>query len=198
MPEGLRRRPCLEEGVAWPGIPVDPELVRHAWERGVNCFPTTAAGRLFDAAAALTGLCLGATYEGQGPMLLEAAAGAAAAEPLELPLARDRHGVWRCDWGPLLPLLLDEGLPPAERAARFHATLAAVIAALAERLRAETGVAAVGLTGGCFQNRRLTEEAAARLTAARFHLLLPERVPANDAGLSYGQAVEAVAASRRR
>ncbi len=182
---------CWELGMDWPEIPGDPELLRHAWSRGVNTFTTTAAGRLFDAAAALTGLCLRATYEGQGPMVLEAAAGSG--EAIELPLAPDEAGVWRSDWGPLVSMLLDRSRPVAERAGRFHATLAAALVAQAVRVREEHGVARVGLTGGCFQNRRLTETALAGLEAAGFEVLLATRIPANDAGLSYGQAVEAAA-----
>ncbi len=185
-----------EAGVGWPELPGDRDLLHHAWARGVNRFTTTAAGRLFDGAAALVGLCTTATYEGQGPMLLEAAAGGAAGEAIALPLIRDEGGVWRTDWAPLLPMLLDGHLSVAERAACFHATLAAAIVAQAERVREATGVAVVGLTGGCFQNRLLTEQAAVGLATAGFEVLLPTRIPANDAGLSYGQVVEAAALGR--
>ncbi|NCO58711.1 MAG: carbamoyltransferase HypF [Nitrospirae bacterium CG18_big_fil_WC_8_21_14_2_50_70_55] len=184
---------CWEAGVGWSELPGDPDFLHQAWARGVNCFTTTAAGRLFDAAAALTGLGGFATYEGQGPMRLEAAAGGAAGDPLALPLVRDAAGVWRTDWAGLLPMLLDRQLTVAERAGRFHASLAAAIVAQARAVRAASGVAVVGLTGGCFQNRLLTEQAQAGLAAAGFHVLLASRVPANDAGLSYGQAVEAAA-----
>jgi len=95
-----------------------------------------------------------------------------------------------------LPMLLDGHLSVAERAACFHATLAAAIVAQAERVREATGVAVVGLTGGCFQNRLLTEQAAVGLATAGFEVLLPTRIPANDAGLSYGQVVEAAALGR--
>ncbi len=184
---------CWEAGVSWPDLPGDRALLHHAWTRGVNRFTTTAAGSLFDGAAALTGLCLTATYEGQGPMLLEAAAGGAVGAAIPLPLARTDDGLWRTNWGPLLPMLLDGHLSVAERAASFHTTLAAAIVAQAKVVRDDTGVETVGLTGGCFQNRLLTEQAAAALAAAGFDLLLATRIPANDAGLSYGQAVEAAA-----
>lgn len=184
---------CWEAGVVWPDLPGDRDLLHHAWARGVNRFTTTAAGRLFDGAAALTGLCLTATYEGQGPMLLEAAAGGAVGAAIPLPLARADDGVWRADWAPLLPLLLDDHLSVAERAACLHATLAAALVAQAVAVGEESDVGVVGLTGGCFQNRLLTEQAAAGLAAAGFEVLLATRIPANDGGLSYGQAVEAAA-----
>jgi hydrogenase maturation protein HypF len=63
----------------------------------------------------------------------------------------------------------------------------------AVRVRERTRVVRVGLTGGCFQNRILTEAAVARLEGAGFQVLLHAQVPCNDAGISYGQAVEAAA-----
>jgi len=183
---------CWDAKQPWDGVPGDVAFLRQAWWRSVNAPVTTAAGRLFDAAAALTGVCPEASFEGQGPMWLEAAA-VGAGEAVVLPLFPDDHGLWRTDWAPLLPMLLDAGLSVAERAASFHASLAAVLVDQAKRLREQHRVQRVGLTGGCFQNRVLTEAAVAGLTAAGFDVLLPERVPCNDAGLSYGQVVEAAA-----
>jgi hydrogenase maturation protein HypF len=183
---------CWEVGRSWGGGGDEMGLLRQAWWRSVNSPVTTAAGRLFDAAAALTGLCHTGSFEGQGPMWLEAAA-SGAAEAISLPLVRDTHDVWRSDWQPLLPMLLDEALPVAERAAIFHASLVDALVDQAVRVREETRVVRVGLTGGCFQNRILTEGAAARLEAAGFEVMLHAQVPCNDAGVSYGQVVEAAA-----
>ena len=61
---------------------------------------------------------------------------------------------------------------------------------VAELERTRSGVAVVGLTGGVFQNRRLLELAAAGLGQRGFRVLLPERIPANDGGLSYGQVAD--------
>ena len=112
------------------------------------------------------------------------------AEVVPLPLARDPLGVWRTDWASLLPMLGDETLAAAERAASFHLSLAQALVEQAKQLRAQTGILSVGLTGGVFQNRVLAEAAIGRLEAAGFTVHLPRRVPVNDAGLSFGQVIE--------
>jgi hydrogenase maturation protein HypF len=181
---------CWETGRSWQGLPQDAGLVRHAWERRLNTPQTTAAGRLFDAAAALTGLCHVASFEGQGPMLLEAACGQAEVDPVRLPLLPAATGLWISDWEPLLPLLLDESLPAMQRAACFHASLAGALLAQALQAREIHGIERIGLCGGVFQNRVLTESAWRLLTAAGFDVALPEHIPVNDAGISYGQVIE--------
>lgn len=176
--------------------PFAPDLLYQAWQRGLNCPASSAAGRLFDAAAALVGVCSQASFEGEGPMRLEALAAshpdAQAAEErvAAMPLARDAAGVWRADWTPLLPMLADESLPQAGRALLFHQAMAASLVAIAERLRDETGALDVGLAGGVFQNRLLTEFALAGLETAGFRVRLAERIPVNDAGVSFGQVIE--------
>lgn len=169
--------------------PFAPEPLHRAWAQQLNSPATSAVGRLFDAAAALCGLCLDASFEGEGPMRLEAHA-TVEGEALPLPLTRDADGVWRSDWAPLLPMLLDVHRPAAERAACFHHSLAQALVDQAVRLREDSGIRAVGLTGGVFQNRRLAEAALARLRAAGFAAYLPGRLPVNDAGISFGQTIE--------
>jgi hydrogenase maturation protein HypF len=190
---------CWEIGHPWAACP-DPEgLARRGWERGLNTPATSAVGRLFDAAAALTGLCLEAGYEGEGPMRLEAAlrdsdmgSGAVA-----LPLAPDGEGVLRADWAPLVPVLLDASRPVAERAALFHESLALTAVAVYVALRGRHPVAAVGATGGVLQNRRLADRMTALFGAAGIELGLPARLPANDACISFGQVIEQAAADAR-
>jgi hydrogenase maturation protein HypF len=181
---------CWETGHSWAGLPQHAGLARQAWERRLNTPQTTAAGRLFDAAAALTGLCNVASFEGQGPMLLEASCGHAQVDPVSLPLLRAATGLWVSDWEPLLPLLLDESLPVMQRAACFHASLASTLLAQALQARESHGIEHIGLSGGVFQNRILTENACRLLTAAGFDVALPEHIPVNDAGISYGQVIE--------
>jgi len=180
---------CWECDRVWPDLPAPDELLRHAWERHINSPQTSAAGRLFDAAAALTGICRTAGYEGQAPMQLEAAC-RGAGRLLDLPLEQDTEGVWRTDWSPLLPLLLDDARTRAERAADFHATLAGIILRQARQARASHGVNRIGLCGGVFQNRRLTGQALSLLTGSGFRVDLPDTVPLNDAGISAGQILE--------
>jgi hydrogenase maturation protein HypF len=167
-----------------------PDPLQQAWSQGLNSPASSSAGRLFDAAAALCGICTHASFEGEGPMRLEAAASSCAGRVVELPLERDRLGLWRTDWSPLLPMLADTAQPAAERAASFHLSLAQALVEQAQQLRAQTGVRSVGLTGGVFQNRLLAEAAIERLESAGFAVHLPLRVPVNDAGLSFGQVIE--------
>jgi hydrogenase maturation protein HypF len=164
-------------------------LLLHAWKRRLNAPQTSAVGRLFDAAAALTGVCSIASFEGQGPMLLEALCQADSI-PLELPLARNDSGLWVSDWQPLVESLLDKRDSAAVQAERVHATLAEALVRQALAIRQERPVDYVGLCGGVFQNRILTELAYARLRSEGFDVCLSERIPMNDAGLSFGQIIE--------
>jgi hydrogenase maturation protein HypF len=184
---------CWECGEVWPqGAYLGDPMLRKAWDCGVNAPMTTSVGRLFDAAAALTGVCLYATYEGEAPMRLESLC-LDLVSPVALPLARDAAGIWRSDWAALVPVLLSAQLNPRDRAATFHASMAQALCEQALAVRKDTGVTRVGLSGGVFQNRILTEQARALLTAAGFEVFIPQLLPVNDAAISFGQLVEAIA-----
>jgi hydrogenase maturation protein HypF len=176
-------------------------LVKAAWQARLNAPPTSSVGRLFDAAAAFLGLVLLARHEGEGPMALEAIAGTAGdglalCEDAEtLPLLHRPDGVWQADWAPLVRLLLDQRQAIATRAALFHVSLANALVAQADAARQVHGAFSVGLSGGVFQNRLLAELSLHGLAASGFRSYLPVKIPCNDAGLSFGQVVEA--ASRR-
>jgi hydrogenase maturation protein HypF len=150
---------------------------------------------LFDAAAAMLGVAEKTSFEGQGPMWLESlAAGEGAAVPL--PLERDRDGIWRSDWAPLVKRLMDateDAAPPsvtvAERATDFHASLARALLDQVTAVASEHRFDAVGLTGGVFQNQRLCERVLPMLAAAGHAAYLPEALPCNDAGLAFGQII---------
>jgi hydrogenase maturation protein HypF len=180
---------CWETGREWTGLPTGARLLHQAWQRRLNSPQTTAAGRLFDAAAALTGVCLEASYEGQGPMQLEAAC-SGPADPVELPLRQQASGLWTSDWEPLLPVLLDASRALADRAACFHASMANTLLHQARRAREAHAIDRIGLSGGVFQNRVLTEQAMALLERDGFDVTLPEDIPVNDAGLCFGQIIE--------
>jgi hydrogenase maturation protein HypF len=185
---------CWEAGLPFDG-PEPLEMLHLAWQRGSNAPLTSAAGRLFDGAAALLGVCHEASFEGQGPMWLEAlaqeapAAVTSAAVP-PLPITPDADGVLRLDWQPLLEELRTPRLPAAARAAHFHRRLAASIAALAGQLRTAHAFDAVGLTGGVFQNRLLAEQTLQTLRDNGLRGHLPLQLPANDGGLCHGQVIE--------
>ncbi len=157
----------------------------------VNAPATTSMGRLFDGVAALLDLRQRVTFEGQAAMLLEH--GAAPDERGAYTFDIREGGAGQpavIDWAPLLDGLLADlrrREDAAVIAARFHNALAELGVAVARRV----GHAQVALSGGCFQNRRLTEQLAQRLRAARFHVLLHRQVPPNDGGVSLGQVMVA-------
>ena len=179
-----------EVGRDWPAEGRDAGPLRHAWERKLNCPMTTSIGRLFDAAAALLGIAIETSYEGQAASQLEAIA-VEDASPIDLPLTRRPGGLWQSDWSPLLDALQDNNASIAARAGLFHATLAGMLLAQARAIHEMHGVTLLGLSGGVFQNRRLCERIVREATREGFAVITPEYIPCNDAGLSFGQIVEA-------
>jgi len=161
-------------------------------ETGFRAPATSSCGRLFDGVAALLGLYQKVSFEGQAAMALEYVADGGLEDSYPLPLVEE-DGVLQLDWEPLVGAVLDDvkrGEEVSAAAARFHGALVEAIVAVAARI----GESRVALTGGCFQNRLLTERAAGRLEGAGFDVLVHRRVPANDGGISLGQV--AVAAAR--
>jgi hydrogenase maturation protein HypF len=177
-----------EAGLECPVAVPDP-IVREAWQRGVNAPRSSAAGRVFDAMAAIVLGVAEASFEGQGPMWLEAQARSSGEFP-RLPVVADDQGLPRIDWSPLLGWCSDDHRSIPERASAVHLALADAICNVAEAERERSGAAIAGLTGGVFQNRLLAELATAGLASRGFRVLLPERIPCNDGGLAYGQVAE--------
>ncbi len=170
-------------------------------DRGLNSPPASSAGRLFDAVAALLGLCRERIrHEAEAAMALEAMA---ARESLDrgdrgYPAELQREGVAVMSWRPLWEALLADlqnSVRPGIVAARFHAGLARAVADLGLELADRHGLRTIVLSGGVFQNRLLLEAVSERLESAGRRVLLPRRMPTNDGGLSLGQA--AIAAARR-
>jgi hydrogenase maturation protein HypF len=181
-----------ECGEAWRGNSDPDGLAKAAWDSGLNCPVTSAAGRLFDAAAAMVCDFSQASFEAQGPMMLEALC-RHSAPGIEMNLEESDDGVLRLDWQPLLAVLRDPAVEPTLRAEIFHASMAAAIVRQAEVARGRHGVMQIGLCGGVFQNRFLTEQTSTLLKSRGFDVYLPRELPCNDAALSYGQAAEVAA-----
>jgi hydrogenase maturation protein HypF len=158
-------------------------------EHKVNCPLTSSAGRLFDAIAGLIGIRQRSSFEGQAAMELEFALNrntAAGSYHFDIQQAPG-ESVLIVDWGPMVQEVLDDvstRAPVAEIAAKFHNTLVEMIATVAHTCREPRVV----LTGGCFQNRVLTERAVTRLGDAGFRPYWHQRVPPNDGGIALGQA----------
>ena len=146
---------------------------------------TTSAGRWFDAAAGLLGLCAVMAYEGQAAMLLEAAARAHGPVDAERALVRIDGAM--LDLLPLAARLADE--PDAGRgAALFHATLAAALADWVQQAAAQSGLTTIAFGGGVFLNRILARQLGDELVARGLTVLQARQAPVNDGGLSLGQA----------
>jgi hydrogenase maturation protein HypF len=195
--EPWRAAAALAWPMGWAFAPPGEALVplaKAAWTRRVNCPPTSAVGRLFDAAAALLDLVHYADHEAQGPMALEALARLGGAPPpVHLPLCRHASGMLQADWAPLVHLLADDARSHGTRAAAFHASLAASLVAQAAAIRDAGHRFTVGLCGGVFQNRLLTAMVLDGLQRAGLRGVLPVRHPCHDGALSFGQIIEATA-----
>ncbi|MBV8991381.1 MAG: carbamoyltransferase HypF [Solirubrobacterales bacterium] len=186
IPAPLRGR---VESSAW-------EQVSRLAETGFSSPRTTSMGRLFDAVGALCGVRAEINYEGQAAIELEALCDPSeqGRYPIELTVA---DGLLEIDPRALIGAIaadLAAGADTRRVASRFHASIADVTAAACGRLAGELRAETVVLSGGVFANRRLLEATADGLARAGLRVLAPERLPAGDGGISYGQA--AVAAAR--
>jgi hydrogenase maturation protein HypF len=175
--------------------PTERRLLGQMLRQDFNAPVTTSAGRLFDGIAALIGLNQRVDFEGQAAMALEFIADTDPITNYQLSMTNSTvpNSPFIIDWQPTVEAIvadLRRGIDPAVISARFHNGLVAAMVQVAQRI----GEAKVALSGGCFQNRLLTERAAHRLRAAGFEVLLHRQVPPNDGGLSLGQI--AVAAAR--
>ena len=167
----------------------------------VHTIPTSSAGRLFDAVASIVGLRHTVSFEGQAAMMLEAAADAWIGDiPEPWPFALEGSGAVEADLRPMIRQIVEDlqrGESPVLMAARFHATLVAVIAAVCRRMREELALSRVCLSGGCFQNALLLEGCIRALRSDGFQVYCQHAVPANDGGISLGQAAIACDLLRR-
>ncbi len=152
-------------------------------ERGVNSPETSSAGRLFDAACGLLDVKTVASFEGEAPMALEAL--------VKTPTVLENGWVIRVDGTldllPVLDALRDRD--SVSGAALFHGTFAtALVDWVRDGLKAHALPPRVLLGGGCMQNKVLAETISTHLEACGIQSFLPRQVPANDGGLSLGQA----------
>ena len=161
--------------------------------RALNSPLTSSAGRLFDAVASLINLRQQVRFEGQAAMELEfAIQGCNSTEAYPFPLEAPPHGerVLKLNWQPLVQAILrdfSDNVGAALIATRFHNSMVEGIVAVARKV----GQSRVLLSGGCFQNRYLTERAIARLREEGFQPYWHQRLPPNDGGIALGQIIAA-------
>jgi len=170
----------------------DTALLGTILMRQVNSPLCSSAGRLFDAFAALLGLGRGNAFEGQLPLMVEAAASAAAADTRALPfpvIRPNKAGAHlEIDWQPAIECVLNSEDDAAADAAAFHRGL---VQSMVEVAR-QAGAGTVALTGGCFQNALLHSLASDALTHAGFRVLVHRRLSPNDSSIAAGQALAAL------
>ena len=167
----------------------------------INSPVTSSAGRLFDAVAVALGLCSNRqSYEGQAAIELEALAQLAWSqtddERYKCPIIQQSE-LWRLDWTHLWPALLGDlvaGIAREQIAARFHRSLIQGLCNMVQHLADQNAFDQVVLSGGAMQNKLLFEGVVEELARMAFSVITPVEYPANDGGLSLGQA--AVAAAR--
>lgn len=160
---------------------------------------TSSFGRLFDAVSALLGLRHVISYEGQAAIELEMAADPREEGAYPFPLV-ERDGVPVLDHRPLIRAVLADrraGLDIPTVSGRFHNAVAGAIVEACLRLRSESGLDRVVLSGGVFQNLLLLARTTAGLRARGFAVFTHHQVPCNDGGLSLGQAMVADAVMRQ-
>jgi hydrogenase maturation protein HypF len=151
---------------------------------------SSGAGRLFDAVAALTGVCDGNTFEGEAAMALEALTndGVEGEYPFEL---KRENGCVVVDFSRTILSIIREisdRVPAEDIATKFHNTVASAVRAVVNDFCTRHSVKDVALSGGTFQNRYLLQRLSGQLEADGFNVCYNTRVPANDGGISLGQA----------
>lgn len=167
------------------------QMLLKMMEKGINTPYTSSVGRLFDAVASLLGVCDVSTHQAEAPVKLEQ-------------LASDEHQSRYSvlieeeviSMRPVLKGILEDlnaGVPVGDLSSRFHNTLSWLLLEKAKLYRLQTGVEKVVISGGCFQNKRLTEQLQRMFAKEDILLYVPGRIPSNDGGIAVGQL--AIAAS---
>jgi hydrogenase maturation protein HypF len=160
---------------------------------------TSSLGRLFDGVAAILGLRRKVTFEGQAAMELEAMARYGSGRVMQFTI-EEAGDIIHLDFSPMIRAItkrLQAGKDCGELAFSFHLTLQVAFCKMARTIRDKTGLNQVVLSGGCFQNRILTEGTVEELEKAGFDVFFHRAIPTNDGCISLGQAVCAGAQEMR-
>ncbi|MDP3186584.1 MAG: hypothetical protein Q8M58_15100, partial [Anaerolineales bacterium] len=163
-------------------------------ERGLNAPLTSSMGRLFDAAAALAGVRQKVNYEAQAAIEFEALA-----DPRETGEYIFEVGRFEVQPRPAIEALIADalgGTPVPVISARFHNGLAEMVRGVCCRIRSESKINMIALSGGVWQNRQLLKRTLERMQGEGFQVYIHRQVPPNDGGLAFGQAAVAIAKIR--
>ena len=170
----------------------EKEVMKRQIEKKINCPMTSSCGRLFDGVSALIGIRARVDYEAQAAIELEMAAPDDFQDTDSYPFSiAEQDGVKVVRLSELFQAIihdLDNGLPVSTISARFHHTMARIVADMCDRIAAERSLRTVALSGGVFQNRLLLKLTADLLEREGFVVLTHSLVSTNDGGISLGQA----------
>lgn len=169
-------------------------LIKAALDLQVNTIRSSSMGRVFDAVSSILGICHESTYEGQCAIELENAAahfaGRAQEEPFPFLLTNEKSEIV-ADLSPCIRTLCEyheKGMDAGRLAYRFHLTICRLIVDVCIKLRDQSGIQTVALSGGVFQNRILLSAVVPGLKQEGFSVYTNRQVPAGDGGISLGQA----------
>jgi hydrogenase maturation protein HypF len=162
-------------------------------EKEINTSHYSGAGRLFDAVAAITGVCLYSSYHAEAPMLLESLIAPGILNSYEYEIIGEEISFRKT----IIDILndLEKGKTTGEIAAVFHNTVIKSVVEVVNMISLISGIKKVVLSGGTFQNRYLAENIIDKLSGEKYFVYFHNQVPPNDGGLALGQV--AIAAARR-
>jgi len=172
------------------------KLILEQIEKRINTVETSSLGRVFDAVAAMLSLGSYNHFDAQLPMALEAIAASNTEEYYNFELIRTDNKPLQLGLGKMIRQLIadiQKGQAAAMISAKFHNTLSIALLEMAKQARESTKLNTVALSGGVFCNRYLTNRLIKQLRENDFRVLFNREIPANDGGISVGQA--AIAAS---
>ena len=163
----------------------EKKIVLDMCAKNINSPLTSSAGRLFDGAAALIGVCTHASFEAEGPIKLEKMCKSGVEESYGFRLSGST-----IDVAPLfLGIVKDLKIRKDKRviATKFHNSMAHIIVKTIKKLSKDTGIKDIALSGGVFQNKFLREKTIKSLSVSGFRVFINEKTPVNDLNISLGQ-----------
>lgn len=164
--------------------PLQVKMVIQMIEKKINSPLTSSTGRMFDAVAALTGLCTRSTFHAEAPMRLESAIREKADDSYHFDLASE------ISVKPMIRQIVDDILAGEDSSGisiKFHNTIVNIILTVVGNMKKSSGINKVVLSGGSFQNRYLAEQVEIALLKAGFALYIHKKIPCNDGGIALGQ-----------
>ncbi|MEA3453523.1 MAG: carbamoyltransferase HypF [Candidatus Caldatribacteriota bacterium] len=166
-------------------------IIEKMIDKNINSPFTSSCGRLFDAVSSLIGIRDEISYEGQAAMELESFCAFGITERYKFSIYKEEEKFIIDSQGIFIDIIADlkKGLDKKIMAAKFHNTVAEFTVDLCGKIRKNTGINKIALSGGVFQNRYLTEKVVSLLEDKGFKVYIQRKVPPNDGGISLGQVV---------